>query len=139
MVDRRRLNEVCPCIGGLPSNRDKVNWSIVGYIGSGKQKERVYLEEDIEFSLVDWRLSKWKEKLGVRWDVLQMNMNGVQVNSVCPNCKDDNEALFTKYLDGKYKPLDGDWTPYASDFGGSGYITIKCAKCKTVYNMDISS
>ncbi len=139
MSDLRRLNEVCTCMGNLPSNPKKTNWSIVGYIGSKKQRERVYLAEDIDFEVLEWRLSEWKEKIGVRWDVLQMNMNGSQTNSVCPKCKDDNEALFTKYLDGKYKPLDGAWSPYSSDFGGSGYITIKCAKCGTIYNMDISS
>lgn len=139
MIDSRRLNKIFSCIGSLPSNPSKVGWSIVGYVGSRKNRERVYLEEDIEFESIEWHLSMWEVKVGVLWEVVRMNMNGAKTTNKCPSCGDDNERRFTAYLDGKYKPLDGHWVPYMSDFGGSGWIAIRCQKCGQIFNMDISS
>lgn len=132
MTDNRKLNKIFPHCSGL-------NWHIYGIIGSGKRKEEVFLEKYIKFEDVEYLLQKWNKKIGVLWEVLKLNKDGVKTSNCCPSCGDDNEKRFTNYLDKKYKPLDGSWTPYMSDFGGSGWISIRCQKCGKIFNMDISS
>lgn len=140
MRDLRRLNEVYFSARGIETKDGvKPGICIMGTIGTKQRREKVILEEDIPMDRVEYLISRWKEKVGVRWDVILYNKNGAWTHNDCPSCGCDNDRRFQDYLDGKYKPLDGTWTPYMSDFGGSGWITISCQKCGQLYNIDISS
>jgi predicted RNA-binding Zn-ribbon protein involved in translation (DUF1610 family) len=137
MSDLRRLNKVLWAVSIIG---DVKKYGVSGRIGSGKNKEIVILESGIDHEeSIHYYLAKWEKKIGVLWAVIQMNKNHIQTYNQCPECGDENDRRYQNYLDGKYKPLDGEWTPFPCDFGGDGYITIRCQKCNTLFNMDNSS
>ena len=72
MKDRRHLNEVIISYGNTPSTRGKTSgWNVIGIIGTGKNIERVYLEEDFNFDDLKEVESRWVKYIGKMWVEMQ--------------------------------------------------------------------
>ena len=138
MIDKRKLNSV------ILNHNGKV-CHICGIIGSGKRSERVVLEENIKPIDIDYLMRYWSEKVGYRWIAINTIVKSIKDNGrtfsydTCPNCGCDNERLIENIFDGKVKPL---YYTFHMDYyveSGDGYMTIRCSRCKTIYNYDIST
>ena len=72
MSDRRRLNEVFFSMCGIETpNGVKSAFCICGIVGTKRRAEKVILEEDINMDSTECLISRWKEKIGIRWDTLK--------------------------------------------------------------------
>ena len=72
MKDRRHLNEVILSYGGIPSTGgQKSGWNVIGIIGTGRNRERVYLEEGFNFEDFKEVELKWVLCIGKRWTAIE--------------------------------------------------------------------
>jgi len=78
MRDLRRLNEVYFSARSIETQDGvKAGICIMGTIGTKSRRETVTLEEDVRMDMVEYLISRWEEKIGTRWDVIQYNKKDV--------------------------------------------------------------